>query len=259
MLKGGIADKLGNDYEALWTLVEALHVLRGEADEIRIEPFNEDAKALNSVSRRVDATPGTLSAFMRKLADPANDCVFVSSDSAPDLKTLSGKAAIVNSSSRFLDSLSKEDELNLQKLAKAWPVDQGTLFNWLRRVRVETTSETSLQRELTTLCGLLFTVEPKASMKQLAGYLDDAVTRIVTTESFVRLLTRLGLGWQARFWAASIAAGYHRLLKPRTCSSTGMTSTMRSTRRRRQSGASGVAYSASPSARSRSESAAYFA
>lgn len=46
MLKGGIADKLGNDYEAFWTLVEALRVLRGEADEIRIEPFNEDAKYL---------------------------------------------------------------------------------------------------------------------------------------------------------------------------------------------------------------------
>lgn len=47
MLKGGIADKLGNEYEALWTLAEALRVLRGEADEIRIEPFNEDAMAAN--------------------------------------------------------------------------------------------------------------------------------------------------------------------------------------------------------------------
>ena len=130
-------------------------MLRGEADEIRIEPFNEDAKGLEFRLTAMDATPGIsasvvsvrflddhgtrlcrcLSAFMRKLADPANDCVFVSSDPAPDLKTLSGKAAIVDSSSRFLDSLSKEDELNLQKLAKAWPVDQETLFEWLRRVR----------------------------------------------------------------------------------------------------------------------------
>ncbi len=46
MLKGGIADKLGNSYEALWTLIEALRVLRGHADEIRVEPFNEDAEGL---------------------------------------------------------------------------------------------------------------------------------------------------------------------------------------------------------------------
>ena len=96
MLKGGIADKLGNDYEALWTLVEALRVLRGEADEIRIEPFNEDAKGLefrltasgrnswHQCKRRLASgswtiaaldSAGVLSAFMRKLADPANDCV----------------------------------------------------------------------------------------------------------------------------------------------------------------------------------------
>jgi hypothetical protein len=33
MLRGGVADKLGNDYEAHWTLIEALRVLRGHADE----------------------------------------------------------------------------------------------------------------------------------------------------------------------------------------------------------------------------------
>ncbi len=54
--------------------------------------------------------------------------------------------------------------------------------------------------------------------------------------------------------AVSIAAGYHRLLKPRTSASTGTTS-----RRHRQSGAPRVVSSASPSLRSRSESAVYFA
>src|SRR5258707_15889899 len=43
MLRGGVADKLGNDYEAHWTLIEALGVLRGHAEEIRLEAFNEDA------------------------------------------------------------------------------------------------------------------------------------------------------------------------------------------------------------------------
>ena len=48
MLRGGVADKLGNAYEALWTLLEALAVLRGLAGEMRLEPFNEDARGLAS-------------------------------------------------------------------------------------------------------------------------------------------------------------------------------------------------------------------
>lgn len=220
MLRGGIADKLGNDYEALWTLAEALRVLRGEADEIRIEPFNEDAKGLefrittqersawHQCKRRTSSgswtiaaldSDGVLSAFMRKLADPANDCVFVSSDPAPGLKSLTGKAAIVDSASRFFDSLSKDDELNLQRLAKAWPADQETLFNWLRRVRVETVSEASLKRELIGLCTLLFSMDPETAIERLAAHLDETITHTVTTESFRAAVDALRLGWRARF------------------------------------------------------------
>jgi hypothetical protein len=220
MLKGGIADKLGNDYEALWTLVEALRVLRGQADEIRIEPFNEDAKGIefrinalgrtawHQCKRRLRSgswtiaaleSAGILSDFMRKLAAPQNDCVFVSGDPAPDLKTLAGKAAIVGSSTDFLDSLSKKDELSLAELAQIWTVNPETLFDWLRRVRVETVSEGSLKRELSGLCALLFTGDPGVAIERLAGFLDDTVTQVVTTESFRAAVDARGLGWRARF------------------------------------------------------------
>lgn len=220
MLKGGIADKLGNKYEGLWTLLEALRVLRGQADEIRIEPFNEDAAGLefrvtaqgrntwHQCKRRLRSgtwtisaleSAGILSDFMRKLADAASDCVFVSSDPAPDLRTLAGKATLVDSASNFLDSLGKDDELNLHRLARAWPVDPETLFEWLRRVRVETVSETSLARELTGLCSLLFTGDPAMAVERLAGFLDETVTHVITTERFRTAVEARGLGWQARF------------------------------------------------------------
>jgi hypothetical protein len=53
MLKGGIADKLGNNYEGLWTLLEALRVLRGQADEIRIDPFNVSQSSARRAVRPV--------------------------------------------------------------------------------------------------------------------------------------------------------------------------------------------------------------
>lgn len=219
MLKGGIADKLGNAYEALWTLTEALRVLRGQADEIRIEPFNEDARGLefrvstrgqsvwHQCKRRLGSGSWTLSAldtagvlgdFARKLVDPANACVFVSSDPTPVLKALTGKAAIVEGAQAFLDSLSKDDQLGLQRLAAAWGGDPPQLFNWLRRLRIETVSDASLQRELTGLCELLFTIEPDVALERLAGFLDDTVTHVISAERLRAAVDDLGLGWRAR-------------------------------------------------------------
>src|SRR5258707_1960206 len=112
MLRGGVADKLGNDYEAHWTLIEALGVLRGHAEEIRLEAFNEDATGFEfrvSTSgqnvwhqckrRRVNgswtmqalATEGVLAAFGGKLADAQNEGVFGSSDPAAALKVPTSK------------------------------------------------------------------------------------------------------------------------------------------------------------------------
>jgi len=220
MLKGGVADKLGNAYEALWTLVEGLRVLRGEADEIRLEPFNEDAKGLefritangrnawHQCKRRRDAGTWTLAAlgnagvlgdFARKLADSTNECVFVSSDPAPTLEALVGKATIVDNPTAFAASLNQENEFTLQQLLRTWPVGPDTMLGWLKRIRVETVSDNSLRRELKALCGLLFAAEPHTAIERLAGFLDQSVTHTLTTEIFRAAVDDLGLGWQARF------------------------------------------------------------
>ncbi|MDP3749708.1 MAG: hypothetical protein Q8Q88_21975 [Phenylobacterium sp.] len=222
MLRGGIADKWGNGYEARWTLLEALRVLQGLSDEIRIEPFNEDAgglefransrgrqawhqckrrRALGSWSIRALATEGVLESFARKLADPLVDCVFVSGDPAPDLKALGDKARLVGSAADFLDAvkLNQQETAALDALCVAWAVKPQVAYDGVRRVRIETVSDRQLDDHIEQFCNLFFTAAPEAAASRLLGYLDTQLTRTVTTEGLRAAVDSLGLGWRARF------------------------------------------------------------
>lgn len=179
MLQGGIADKLGNGYEIRWTLVETLRVLLGQADEIRLEPFNEHAEGLefritsngadewHQCKRRLTngswtikalTDAGVLQAFAGKLVEPNTECVFVSSDPAPAFETLLEKVRLAEFPSDFYGDggIGKGDRRALDELSPVWGVDSDTLFHWLKRCRVEVTSDTSIMRRLEDLCRLLF-------------------------------------------------------------------------------------------------------
>jgi endonuclease YncB( thermonuclease family) len=217
MIPGGIADKLGNDYEANWTIVQALHVLHGLADEIRLEAFDEDASGFEfrltsggenawhqckrrrsggSWTIRALETEGVLAAFARKLAEANSCCVFVSSDNAQDLKSLTEKADLVGDLTAFQNSLSNGDRIALQSLANVWAVDAATTFAWLKRCRVETVSAASLIDQADGFCKLTFTSPPSDCRKFIADVLDDNLTRTLTTEAFRSAVTKLG--WKAQ-------------------------------------------------------------
>lgn len=217
-MKGGIADKLGNDYEAHWTLVEALKVLRGEAQEIRLEPFNEDAKGFEFRLTKADGTSwhqckrklvsgswtlgalnreGVLSNFARKLADPEAKCVFVSADPAPTLRSLVDKANTVQSLRDFRDALSLGDNGAIKELREVWNVTEDVELNWLRRIELETVSVASIRRELDAVCGLLFRASTDEAIKALLNFLGDSITKAITTEDFRKAIDKLSLGWRA--------------------------------------------------------------
>jgi len=219
MLRGGLSDKLGNAYEALWTLTEALHVLCAQADEIRLEPFNEDGGGLEfrvttgglnvwhqCKSRRNDGrwtipnlvSAGVLDDFARKLMAPENGVVFVSSDPAADFERLAQLAEKTDTPDIFAAALNQDDQTNILKLPATWPDDLATKFAWLRRVRVETVSEDSLRRNLTMICGLLFTAGAETALDRLASHLDRKTTQTITTETFRADIEALNLGWHAR-------------------------------------------------------------
>lgn len=218
MLTGGVADKLGNEYEAHWTLVEALAVLRGQADEIRLEPFNESAKGFefrvttgqsnvwHQCKRRRSGstwTPnalkaeGVLEAFGRKLADPNNNCVFVSSDPASAFETLIERARLAQDVTTFKAGLTTGDAEPLQIIQTAWAVDDETCYEWLRRCCVETVSETSLLREAKAVCGLIFSAAPAIAVERLIAFLNGKITQTLTTKDFKTSIDALDLGWKA--------------------------------------------------------------
>ena len=219
MLKGGVADKLGNAFEAQWTLLEALCVLRGEAAEIRLEPFNEDANGLEfRVSRRGRhvwhqckrgvtsgnwtlqrlESVGVLKDFARKLQDQANSCVFVSTDPAPQLKGLIDKAAMVESPKDLVDSSSLEDSRAYRALRDVWGRDDETIFAWLKHCSIETVSEASMTRELRTTVSSMFVGDADAVIERLLLYLGRKLTQTLTPEVFRGDIDNLGLVWKAR-------------------------------------------------------------
>ncbi len=218
MLRGGISDKLGNGYEAFWTLNEALRVLLGQADEIRPEPFNEDAKALEfrlsakgvdewhqCKRRRSDgswsiknlADEDILQAFARKLALQNSKCVFVSSDPSPAFETLIEKAKIAEKASDFYDagSLGKADHEAIAELRKTWQEPPETIFDWLKRCRVTVVSDASLRQQVLGFCQILFRTSPETAVNQWLGFLGDNLGKRLTTDGLRSAVPTLGLDW----------------------------------------------------------------
>ena len=219
MLGGGIADKVGNEYELRWTLVEAIRVLRGLADEIRLEPFNEDAEGFEfrittasadewhqckrqrtagSWTIKSLADAGVLSAFATKLALGAG-CVFISSDPAPALEKLIEKARLAETSADFYGEggVGKTDLVALKDMNSAWSVDAETQFTWLKRCRVEVTSETSLLRRLEEVCSLLFKTPANGAIDRLARFLTASLGQRLTTARLMEAIDELGIEWRA--------------------------------------------------------------
>jgi hypothetical protein len=219
MLGGGIADKVGNEYELRWTLVEATRVLRGLADEIRLEPFNEDAEGFEfrittadtdewhqckrqrtagswTIKSLTDA--GVLPAFASKLALGAG-CVFISSDPAPTFEKLIEKARLAQTAADFYGKggVGKGDEAALNDLNAAWSVDAETQFAWLKQCRVEVTSDASLLRRLEDICGLLFKTPASVAIDRLARFLTGNLGQRLTTAWLMEAIAELGIEWRA--------------------------------------------------------------
>lgn len=219
MLAGGIADKVGNEYELRWTLVETIRVLRGLADEIRLEPFNEDAdgfefrittggedewhqckrqRTAGSWTIKALADAGVLSAFASKLALKAG-CVFISSDPAPAFEKLIEKAQIAETAADFYGEggIGKGDAAALNDLNAAWSVDAETQFAWLKRCRVEVTSDVSLLRRLEEICGLLFRTPPNVVIDRLTRFLAGNLAQRLTTARLMEAIDELSIEWRA--------------------------------------------------------------
>jgi hypothetical protein len=216
MIRGGVADKIGNGYEALWTVQHALDVLRGYSDELRFEPFNEGASGfefrVNSASKvtwhqckfrratgnwtmRALQDEGVFDDFARKLAGPDAECVFVSGDVAADFKALTGKARLAQDVDAFGDILNNAEGIALGHLRKIWNVTPDVEFDRLSRCRVEISSAETLKHQAETVCSLLFADDPEIAVERLICLLNDNLTHAFTTNRLRSEIEGLGLTW----------------------------------------------------------------
>src|SRR4051794_39184317 len=62
-ISGGPADKLGNEFERLWTVRQVIDVLAGQAVSVRIEPLGDDERGAEFW---VDRPNGTREAHQTK-------------------------------------------------------------------------------------------------------------------------------------------------------------------------------------------------
>ena len=205
MIRGGVSDKLGNGYEALWACRYLLEVFLANAEALTIEPIGEagfefsvqygektewhQCKQRSANGRwTISAlgSKGVLSAFKcRLLADQDATCVFVTDTEAQAFGSLCGKAQIVESFEGFEVAIS-ESRTNLKdfkELCDFWGVGGQQAYILLTRCRVETVSITSLDDQFATLLSAHFLSSTREVKDRMKGYIEEQLTRRITTET----------------------------------------------------------------------------
>lgn len=209
MIPGGIADKLGNRYEAKWLVLKLIEVVRGSASSVCFEgtaaAFSgfefvlvkgitrqwHQVKISNTsgnwtISRLQDAK--VLESFRKRLAlgDISDECHFISQDPAVSLRDLTERARIATECSdlRLSDKLAGD----FAEMCEAWTVTKEVAFSWLRRIYCRVQPESGLEESIEAFGSLCFSHASSLVFGALRDYLETRFNRELTTE-----LTRIEL------------------------------------------------------------------
>lgn len=205
MFAGGIADKLGNRYEAKWLVRQLLEVIGGNAQSLRFEGITPDFQGFEFAVRRREITEwhqtkisnpngnwtlsalnreGVLSAFKSRLAADENyQCVFVSQDAAKDIGTLAEKSKIALSSIEFCDSLGEGHTGKFNELIEIWGIDSERAFSWLKRTHFRTESLPSIEAALAAFSDLYFVNASTTAFDILRDFIESRFNQYLTTEN----------------------------------------------------------------------------
>jgi len=215
-LPGGAADKLGNRYEGRWIVNCMAQVMAEEADSIRLEPPGIEGEGVefwlkrearieyHQVKRQQSARGhwalsdllGVLPSFYRKLTEPSAWCVFVSTQSADELRELSERSRSSASFDEFqAEFLNAQDKrAAFQRLRQLWKgASETDAYERLRRIEVRGTDETSLRE--TVFARLLPLVDGDAQtvLDVLAQFALDSVHHELTAHDIWHHLGERGL------------------------------------------------------------------
>ncbi len=212
-LPGGPADKLGNRYETWWTVLQLLHLLRGEAEHIRLEvPGVHEAeflvtagaqRAFHQVKRNHSGgkwslgalrSRGVLEAMGSRLAGNGDRFIFASGSDAPELRDLCAAARDAASASEFesafLAATTRREAF--RKLWNAWQCDTSTAFDRLQRIDVRTLDERALEDEVGWGVQALFLAPPHQVVAALRAIVADSVHATITAHQLVENLRQRG-------------------------------------------------------------------
>ncbi|TDV02965.1 AAA family ATPase [Paraburkholderia caballeronis] len=215
MLPGGIADKLGNRYEAKWLVRKLIDVLLGHATYLHFEGIGSEHRGFE-FSVVVDDVPqwhqakvstnsgnwtvgrlrteGVLQAFKSKLeATDGDTCHFVSQDTANTLRELVDRASRASSLEQFQAALSNALTKALRELSECWNVDTEQAFTWLRRCAFRTESEQAIEEAIESHGRICLAAPRKEIFALLREYLERSMNRVLTTERVREELPKFGI------------------------------------------------------------------
>ncbi|MCA8287303.1 AAA family ATPase [Burkholderia vietnamiensis] len=222
MIPGGIADKLGNRYEAKWLALKLIDVVLGHASMLCFEGTAEAFSGFefllmkgaekqwhqvkisntsgNWTTNRLQKL-GVLDAFRKRLSleDPADQCHFVSQDPAVILRDLSERARTAIDYADFQHLLSKELSEAFQEITTAWGTSQETAYSWLKRIHCRVQPEGGLDESIEAFGGLCIDLPSTQIFAALRDYMEQRFNRQLTTDVVRDELPRTGVDlvhWQ---------------------------------------------------------------
>jgi hypothetical protein len=223
-LPGGAAAKFGDRYETRWTIVQLADVLAERVQTVRLEPpgaegegvefwvSQKGGRSYHQVKRQaprgrvwsIDALgrAGVVAHLLRKLEDPLASCVFVSADSAGELRELAERAKSATDWGEFSQEFLKSDQAKTTFDKVRTYVDDLSdeeTYQRLKRIEMRTIDEMTLQRLLESHLLLLVEGEPSTVAAVLAQFAADNVHSEIEPSDLWRHLE--AHGFRPRDWA----------------------------------------------------------
>ena len=205
MIRGGIADKLGNRYEAKWLARCLMDVIADKAHWLKFEGLETEFQGFEFAIARGDILEwhqtkvnspggnwtinalkkeGILQAFSDRLsADENSFCCFISQDNAKDLRTLTEKARLADSHDQYVQALSEDHKDAFRKLKKEWQRPDDVVFDWLKRSYVRIVPESELDSLIETYGDFYFHAGGKNAFPNLRDILEKNFNKTLTGEA----------------------------------------------------------------------------
>jgi hypothetical protein len=230
-IAGGAAAKYGDRYEGRWTVRCLIEILGGHATNIRLEPPGHLGEGAEFVLRRpprrefhqvkrqysrkgvwsLETLDGEqiLGRFRERLLGAGGSvddvCCFVSTHAAHPLDELAERARGSQSASEFRAEFTRGGfAQHLRNLSRFWDgLAEDDIWAALRRVYLETISESLLQRWNSERVSVLIDGEPDNATDVLAQFVLASVHQELDSEAIWAHLT--SRGFQARDWGEAAA------------------------------------------------------